>query len=142
MIVMIVSLMVAMVSISWAQKKYYTSHGDIYWLVFPVSVVTLTRSDEILDGIERVGRVNETRLKQLLQKQILPKAGIGLSSPGKRVQAGSIKKIIILPARPADKGRTLIPVILLENEADEPQAIAVSDPGAPADKRCSHKKAK
>ena len=43
----------------------------------------------------------------------------------------TIRKIII---RPADGMRRSVSIIILDNPADEPAAIAVSDEGAPADK--------
>ena len=114
-IVVITGLLVAMASICFAATNLNSSRSNIYRLVYDPEVVTPAQAAAILGDLDRIGRVKgafaETRLLGILKNH--------------GVQVGNIKKIVT-----REDGT----IILLRNPADLPQAIAVSDPGAPADK--------
>ena len=123
------SLVVTLASVSYAATNLNSSRSNIYRLVYP-PVVTAAQATAILAELDKVkpgGDVDEATVRGILQKHI-----------GAVKSARSQKLIIII--RPSDGPRKLKSILILENAADEPQAIAVSDEGAPADKSSKGKK--
>ena len=86
----IASLLVTMVSISWAATNLNSSKSNVYRLVYPGDLVTQEQASAILAELDKIGLVDEAKLRQLLQQQILPKNG---------VQTARIKKITIQAER-------------------------------------------
>ena len=111
----IIGLFVATTSICFAATNLNSSRSNIYRLVYDPTLVTASQAAAALADLDKIGRVKgafaETRLLGILKKH--------------GVQVGNIKKIVT-----REDGT----IVLLKNPADLPQAIAVSDPGAPADK--------
>ena len=115
----ITGLIVAMASICFAATNLSSSRSNNYRLVYDPTVVTASQAAAILADLDSIGRVKgafaETRLLGILKKH--------------GVQVGNIKKIVT-----REDGT----IILLADEADLPQAIAVSDAGCTKDgKDCS-----
>ncbi len=75
----ITSLLVTMVWISWAATNFNSSRSNIYRLVYPADVVTSAQAAAILADLDKIGPLDEAKLKQLLQQQILPKHGVQAS---------------------------------------------------------------
>jgi len=117
----VASLLLMVAVMAGAATNLNSSRSNIYRLVYPADVVSSAQATAILAELDKAGRVDEARLRRLLQ-QILPKHGVA---------AGRIQKVIV---RPWDPKRKSMSVILLTDPADEPQALAVSDEGVPADK--------
>jgi hypothetical protein len=90
-------------------------------LIYASNALTPLQVAAILADLDSAGRQDEAKTTQLVQ-QLLPKHG---------VRAGTVKKIIVRPWNSATNTRT---IILLTDLADEAQALAVSDPGAPGSK--------
>lgn len=124
----IISLLLLPVFSSLAASNLNLSKSNVNILVYPTDVMSSSQADTILSELEsttqqRQARVNlEGAVNQLLKKH-------GLMT--------QIKKIIILPA---DATHSHTRIILLSDPADEAQAIAVSDPGMPAEKPTKGKK--
>lgn len=116
----VASLLVMMLSLSYAASNLNLSKSNIYRLVYPTDLVNDTQANAILAGLDKSGRtVGAGQVTEIIKRN--------------GVQTDRVKKIVILPA---DKQSKQITVILLTNPADETQAreIAVSDSGAVAPK--------
>ena len=123
------SLVMTLAAVSHAATNLNSSRSNVYRLVYP-PVVTPAQATAILAELDKVkpgGDVDEATVRAILQKHI-----------GAVKSARNQKLIIII--RPAGGTPKLKSILLLENAADEPQAIAVSDEGAPADKSSKGKK--
>ena len=116
------SLLVTMVSLSWAATNLNSSKSNIYRVIYDTAVVSPAQANAIVAELDKIGPVEEAKLKQWLPANF-KRHGI---------QADRVKKIII---RLPNKTRQEITIILLTNPADEAQALAVSDEGVPADKQ-------
>ena len=117
------SLVVTLASVSYAATNLNSSRSNIYRLVYP-PVVTAAQATAILAELDKVkpgGDVDEATVRGILQKHV-----------GAVKSARSQKLIIII--RPSDGPRKLKSILILENAADEPQAIAVSDEGVSSSK--------
>lgn len=128
----VVVFLMLMLPVSFAGKSanLNLSKSNINRLIYPADTVSQAQAAAILADLDAAtqqsqGRVNlNAAVSQALTKQ-------GLDA--------KIKKTIINPAGAAGQ---LTTVIILSNPADEAeaQAIAVSDPGMPADKPAKGKK--
>ncbi len=107
---------------SLAASNLNLSKSNINRLIYPADTVSSAQAAAILADLDAAtqqsqGRINlEGAVNEALTKQ-------GLEA--------KIKKIIIKPASAAGQ---LTTIIILSNPADEAQAIAVSDEGAPGSK--------
>ena len=111
----ITTLLVTMVSISWAATNLNSSRSNNYRVTYDTTAVTPAQMVGVLKALDKIGPgVNEAEVRRVLQQQ-----GVNLAP---------IKKISILPP---DKTRKEPLIMLLKNQADEVQArhIAVSDSG-------------
>ncbi len=116
----ITGLVVAVASISYAGSVKGSKSNNLR-LAYDASLVSPTEAAAILNELETAhpgGNVNEAAVRAVLQKHLGGKYG-------------SIQKLIIRPA--AGPGQPTS-IIILKDPADEAAAIAVSDPGVPADK--------
>lgn len=118
------SLLVTMVSISWAASNLNTSRSNIYRVTYDTTVVSPAQAAALLADLEKLGPADEAKLKMWLPANF-KRLGI---------QGDHIKKIVVLPA---SNTRKTITIIFLRNpaDADEAQAIAVSDEGTPGNKK-------
>ena len=126
---LVVGLIVTLTSMVHAATNLNSSRSNNYRLVYS-GVVTSTQATAILAELDTVsprGNVDEATLRTILRKHL------------GAAKYESIRKIIL---RPADGTRKSGSIIILDNPADEPQAIAVSDEGAPADKSSKGTKSK
>ena len=126
---LVVGLIVTLTSMAYAGLNLNSSKSNIYRLVYS-GVVTSTQATAILaelDNVSPKGNVDDATLRAILRKHL----GAG--------KYESIRKLIL---RPADGTRKTMSIIILDNPADEPQAIAVSDEGMPADKSSKGTKSK
>ncbi len=111
-----------------AATNLNSSRSNIYRLIYPSEVVTSSQATSILTDLETATQQSQGRVNlEGTVNQLLTKYGI----------MTQIKKVIILPA---DATHVQTRIILLSNPADEAQALAVSDEGAPADKPAKGKK--
>jgi hypothetical protein len=108
----ITSLLLTMASISWAASNLNLSKSNINRVVYSTDGMTSTQAAALVAELDKTPRVDEAAVRKALQKLFIPT---------------NFKLIRIMPGKP-------ITVLLLTNPADEAQAIAVSDPGVPADK--------
>ena len=108
----ITSLLATMASISWAATNLSSSRSNNYRVVYSADGMTSTQAAALGAELDKMPRVDEAAVRKTLQKLFIPT---------------NFKKIGIRPGKP-------ITIILLTDPADWAQAIAVSDPGAPADK--------
>ena len=116
----VASLLVMMLSLSYAASNLNLSKSNINRLVYPTDLVTEAQANAILAELDKAGRtVGAGQVTEIIKRH--------------GVQTDRVKKIVILPA---DKPGKQIAVILLTNPAAEAQAreIAVSDSGAVAPK--------
>ncbi len=105
---------VAVGSIAWAASNLNSSRSNIYRVVYDTTCVNPGQAAAIGAALDKAGpTVREDQVAEILKRQ--------------GVRAGCIKKIVI-------RLGPLNAVLLLTNPADEAAAIAVGDPGAPADK--------
>lgn len=113
----IASLLVTMLSPVWAASNLNLSKSNINRLVYSTDVMNPTQATAVLKELDRSGQVGEAQVRQILQRH--------------GVRADSVKRLFWEPPGKTSKLPTLI---LLTNPADGPAAIAVSDPGMPAEK--------
>ena len=106
----ITSLVATMASISWAATNLNSSRSNIYKFVY--DGMTSAQAAALGADLDQTPRVDEAAVRKALQKLFIPT---------------NFKLIRIIPGKP-------ITIILLTDPADWPQAIAVSDPGAPGKK--------
>jgi hypothetical protein len=106
---------------TWGTNQLNLSKSNSNRLIYASNTLTPLQAAGILADLDSAGRQDDAKTTQLVQ-QLLPKHG---------VRAGTVKKIIVRPWNSAKNTRT---IILLTDLADEAQALAVSDPGAPASK--------
>lgn len=105
------SVLVAMLSLSWAGSNLNSSRSNIYRLTYDTAVVSPAQASAILADLDKTGRtVGAGRVTEIIKRH--------------GVQTDRVKKIVI---RPADKMRKQTTILLLTNPADEPQALALSD---------------
>jgi len=117
----IISLLLLPVFSSLATSNLNLSKSNINILVYDADVMTSTQAATILSELESITQQGQARVNlKSVVNQLLKKHGL----------MTQIKKVVILPAD-ATHSRTRI--FLLANPADEAQAIAVSDPGMPAE---------
>ena len=109
----ITSLLPTMASISWAASNLNRSKSNInrYTLVYSAEGMTSTQVAAFVAELDNAPRVDEAAVRKALQKLFIPT---------------NFKLISIIPGKP-------MRVLLLTNPADKAQAIAVSDPGMPAE---------
>ncbi len=111
----VASLLVMMLSLSYATANLNLSKSNINRLVYPTDLVSEAQATAILGELDKAGRtVGAGQVTEIIKRH--------------GVQTDRVKKIVILPADKPGKQTT---VILLTNPADETQAreIAVSDSG-------------
>jgi hypothetical protein len=111
-------LAVAMASAAPAGINFNLSKSNVNRLVYPSDAMSPAQAAAIVADLDKAGRLDEARATQLVQ-QLLVKHG---------VKPGTIKKITVRPWEPVRKSAS---IIVLTDPADEAQAIAVSDEGAP-----------
>ena len=105
------SVLVAMLSLSWAGSNLNSSRSNVYRVVYDTTVVSPAQASGILADLDKAGRtISAGQVTEIIKRH--------------GVQTDRVKKIVI---RPADKTRKQTTILLLTNLADEPQAIAVSD---------------
>src|SRR5215831_6449739 len=114
-------LVMGLAATTWGTSHLNLSKSNSNRLIYASNAITPLQAAGILADLDSAGRQDDAKTRQLVQ-QLLPKHGIG---------AGTVKKIIVRPWNSAKNTRT---IILLTDLADEAQALAVSDPGAPASK--------
>jgi len=114
----IASVFVAMLSLSSAATNLNSSKSNIYRVIYDTTVVSPAQASALLAELDKLGPADEAKLKQWLSANF-KKHGI---------EGDRIKKIIV---RPASAGRKSTSIIFLKDPADEAQAIAVDDEGAP-----------
>ena len=100
-------------AVAWASINLNSSRSNIYRLTYPSDLATPAQVKAILADLDKMGPVDEAKLKQWLPANF-KRFGIA----GDR-----IKKLIILP-----RGREMkeIGIILLTKPEDEAAAIAVT----------------
>jgi hypothetical protein len=105
------SLLIA--AVAWASINLNSSRSNIYRLTYPSDLVSPAQAKAILADLDKLGPVDEAKLKQWLPANF-KRFGIA----GDRV-----KKLIVLP-----RGKEMkeIGIILLTNPEDETAAIAVT----------------
>jgi hypothetical protein len=111
----VASLLVMMLSLSYAASNLNLSKSNINRLVYPTGLVSEAQANAILAELDKAGgTVGAGQVTEIIKRH--------------GVQTDRVKKIVILPA---DKPGKQITVILLTNPAEETQAreIAVSDSG-------------
>jgi hypothetical protein len=106
---------------AWGTNQLNLTKSNSNRLIYASNAITPLQAAGILADLDSAGRLDDAKTKQLVQ-ELLAKRG---------VQAGTIKKIIVRPWNSTKNTRT---IILLTDLADEAQALAVSDPGAPGSK--------
>lgn len=114
------ALLLSAASIVHASANLNLSKSNVNRVVYDSSAVSPAQAAALLAELDRMGLADEAKLKQWLPANF-KRLGI---APEK------VKKIVVR----YDAARKSMSVILLANPADEPAAIAVSDPGMPADK--------
>jgi len=97
-----------------------STRSNTFRVTYDTTVVSPAQAAALLAELEKLGPADEAKQKMWLAANF-KRLGI---------QADRIKKIVVLPA---SNTRKTITIILLKNPADEAAAIAVSDPGSPAD---------
>ena len=110
-IVVITGLLVAMVLVAWATINLNSSKSNAYRVYYPADGMTSAQAAALLADLEKLGRADERAVRG-----ILTKLGVKICC-GK----GCINHIKVL------KGNT---ILVLENAADEAQAIAVTVKGS------------
>jgi hypothetical protein len=101
------------VAAAWATSNLNLSKSNFYRLTYPSDLASPAQAKAILTELDKLGPVDEARLKQWLPANF-KRLGIA----GDR-----IKKLIVLPR---SKDMKEIGIILLTNAADEATAIAVT----------------
>ena len=117
------SLLVTMALISYATSNLNLSKSNINRLVYP-PVVTPAQASAILAEVDKVkpgSDAEEATIRAIVQKHL----GTVKSARGQN---------LIIRVRLADGPRKFRSILILENAADEAAAMAVSDPGMPAEK--------
>lgn len=114
----VASLILTVLSLSWGASNLNLSKSNINRLIYPVDIMTPAQAGAVLVELDKLGPADEAKVKQWLTA-IFKKVGI----PAER-----IKKIIV---RPADRAHPQTTIVLLSNLADEPQALALLNEGAP-----------
>jgi len=120
-LVVIGLLVMGLAATTWGTSHLNLTKSKSNRLIYASTAVTPLQAAGILADLDSAGRQDDAKTTQLVQ-QLLAKHG---------VRAGTVKKIIVQPWNSAKNTRT---IILLSDLADEPQALAVSDPGAPESK--------
>jgi hypothetical protein len=105
----------------WGAVNLKSSKSNIYRLTYPTDLVSQTQVSTMLADLDKLGRADETRLRQWLASNF---RRLGIA-------ADRIKKIVVLlPTKARDQtdgvADTRTWIILLTNPADESQAIAVT----------------
>ena len=108
----ITSLVATMASNSLAAANLNSSKSNIYRVVYSTDGMTSRQAAALGAELDKTPRVDEAAVRKALQKLFIP---------------ANFKLIRIIPGKP-------ITVILLTDPADWAQAIAVNDPGMPAEK--------
>ena len=114
-------LVMGLAPTAWGTNQLNLTKSNSNRLIYASNAITPLQAAGILADLDSAGRLDDAKTKQLVQ-ELLAKRG---------VQAGTIKKIIVRPWNSTKNTRT---IILLTDLADEAQALAVSDPGAPGSK--------
>jgi hypothetical protein len=111
------SLLVTTASISYAVSNLNLSKSNINRVVYPPAV-TPSQATAILAELDKVPPgADEATIRAIVQKHL----GAVKSARGQD---------LIIRVRPAGGAQKLRSILILENAADEPAAIAVSDEGA------------
>ena len=110
-IVVITGLLVAMASVAWAATNLNSSRSNIYRLVYTTDGMTPAQAAALGAKLDKLGGADEAAVRGILTK-LGVKIGCG---------KGCINHIKVL------KGNT---ILVLENAADEPQALAVTVKGS------------
>ena len=107
---------------SLAATNLNSSRSNNYRLISEPVIVSSTQATGILADLETATQQSQGRINlEAAVSQVLTKYGL----------QSQIKKIII---QRANSTRPLTTIIILSNPADETQALAVSDEGAPGKK--------
>ena len=114
-------LVMGLAATTWGTSHLNLTKSNTNRLIYASNAITPLQAASILADLDTAGRQDDAKTTQLVQ-QLLPKHG---------VKAGTVKKVIVRPWNSAKNTRT---IILLSDLADEKQALAVSDPGAPESK--------
>lgn len=114
------ALLLSAASIVHAAANLNLSKSNVYRVVYDTSAMTAAQATALLAELDKLGPADEAKLKQWLPANF-KRLGI---------QQDKIRKIVVRP----DAARKSVSIMFLTNPADEAAAIAVSDPGMPADK--------
>jgi hypothetical protein len=98
----VMSLVVAMVSISWASANLNLSKSNINSVVFSTNGMTSTQAAALVGELNKTPRVDDAAVRKALQKLFIP---------------NNFKLIRIIPGKPTT-------VLLLTNPADVDEAMA------------------
>ena len=101
----VTSLVVAMVSISWAAANLNLSKSNINKVIYSTDGMTSTQAAALVGALDKITRVDDAAVKEALRK---------LSIPDK------FKLIRIIPA--AQRSERIPLILLLTNPADEAEA--------------------
>ena len=156
------TVVLMVLSSSWAAANLNSSKSNIYRMVYPADLVSQAQAAAMLAEIDKLGPVNEAKLKQwlpanfkrfgiqqtrvkkisiFLEQQITCTTGVGTCKckwVGPNLNARKAANAacfcyepITSPTQVAkvDMASKIIRILLLTDPADEPQALAVSDPG-------------
>ncbi len=117
----VISLLLLPVFISLAASNLNLSKSNVNILVYDSDVVSSSQAATILSELESITQQGQARVNlKSVVNQLLKKHGL----------MTQIKKVVILPA---DATHSHTRIFLLADPADEAQAIAISDPGMPAE---------
>ena len=112
-LVLVAVLPMLMTPVVQAASNLNSSKSNIYRLTYTADLTTADQAKALLDDLDKLGPPNEARLKSWLPANF-KRFGI----PPERV-----KKVVILPA---GKAGNLTAILLLDNPADEAEAIALT----------------
>jgi len=106
--------------------SFNSSRSNLYRLVYSPDAMSAAQAAAVLADLDRAGRMDAAKAAEVV-RQLLAKHG---------ADAARIKKVTV---RGWDPKRKSMAIIVLTNPADEPQAIAVTDEGVPAERPRSTK---
>src|SRR5712691_2464257 len=113
------SLVMTVASLSYGATNLSSSKSNIYRLVYapPVTPAQATAILAELDRVKPRGDADEATVRAIVHKHI----GAIKSARGEN---------LVILVRPASTAQKLKSILILDNAADEPAALAVSDEGA------------
>ena len=119
----VTSLLLGIVSVSWAATNFNSSRSNIYRLTYPTDLLSQSQADAILADLDQLGPADQAKLKKWLASNFR-KHGVDPSR---------VKKIVVLEP---DKDRKEPAVLLLTNPADESQARATTVKSSKSNSSC------